>query len=85
MHYFLCSGGTGTDLTKTRRDMLCEIVFLRRVGSVGHVVHSSRSRVRYGDSLFFMLGWDQHGFDKKGAWTVTLNLCFCISWDLWVM
>jgi hypothetical protein len=34
---------------------------------VGHVVHSSGSGEHNGDALFFMLGWDQYGFDKKHA------------------
>jgi hypothetical protein len=39
--------------------------FLHPVGYVGHVVHSGASGVRNIDTLFFMLRWDQYGFDKK--------------------
>jgi hypothetical protein len=36
---------------------------------VGHIVHSGASRPRNIDALFFMLGWDWYGFDKKHAGT----------------
>jgi hypothetical protein len=32
---------------------------------VGHVVHSGASGAQNMIALFFMLGWDQYGFDKK--------------------
>jgi hypothetical protein len=32
---------------------------------MGHVLHSSASEVRNVDTLFFMLWWDRHRFDKK--------------------
>jgi hypothetical protein len=46
-----------------------ECVFLRLVGSVGHVVHFSASRVRNTDALFFMLGLDWYGFHKNHVTT----------------
>jgi hypothetical protein len=33
--------------------------------SVGHVVHSGPFGVQNGDAPFFMLRWEQYGFDKK--------------------
>jgi hypothetical protein len=35
------------------------------VGSTGHVVHSCASVERNMIALFFMLGWDRYGFDRK--------------------
>jgi hypothetical protein len=41
MHYFLCSGGTDMDSTKSASGRVTlNIGFLHPVGSVGHVVHS---------------------------------------------
>jgi hypothetical protein len=49
-------------------------------------VHSGESGVRNIYALFFMLGLDRYGFDKKGGETryteLVFFLCFCIWWDL---
>jgi hypothetical protein len=39
-------------------------------------MHSGVSGVRNGDTLFFMLGWDRYGFDKKTCWVTLLRLVF---------
>jgi hypothetical protein len=39
MHYFLCPGGTHTDLTKKRIGSYAELVFSHPVGSARHIVH----------------------------------------------
>jgi hypothetical protein len=39
-------------------------------------VHSDASGVRNGDALFFMLGWDWYGIDKKHAGTCNAELVF---------
>jgi hypothetical protein len=39
-------------------------------------MHSGASSARNGDALFFMLGWDQYGFDKKRDRTHYAELVF---------
>jgi hypothetical protein len=53
-------------------------VFLHLVGSVGHVVYSDVSGVSNGDALFFILGWDRCGFNKKRAETRYAKLLFLL-------
>jgi hypothetical protein len=43
---------------------------------MGHVVHSSVFEVRNNDALFFVLGWDRYGFNKKCDGTRYAELSF---------
>jgi hypothetical protein len=46
------------------------------VGYTGHVLCSSVSGECNGDALFFMLGWDWYGFNKKHVETHDDELVF---------
>jgi hypothetical protein len=56
-----------------------KLMFLRRVGSVGHIVQSGASGARNCEALFFMLRWDRYGNDKKGTGTHYVKLMFLHS------
>jgi hypothetical protein len=51
---------------------------------MGHVVHYGASVPRNVIALFFILGLDRYGFDKKHTGTRYVELMFYIKWDLWV-
>jgi hypothetical protein len=51
-------------------------VFVHPAGSVARIVHSSASGGQNIDALFFMLGWDRYGFDKKRVLTHYAKLVF---------
>jgi hypothetical protein len=70
---------------KARCDTIRQICVFHLVGSIGHVVHFSASRMRNIDGLFFMLRKDRYGYPKSAPGHITPNLCFCSLWDLWVM
>jgi hypothetical protein len=53
-----------------------ELVFLHPVGSAGHIMHSSASRARNVDALFFKLRWARSGFHKKPAGARYAELVF---------
>jgi hypothetical protein len=75
-HYISCWSGPGAVSKKARPIHYAELVLLHPVGSAGHVGHSGASRARNMIALFFMLGWDQYGFDKKCARTRYADLAF---------
>jgi hypothetical protein len=43
---------------------------------VGHIVHSGACGAQNIDALFFMLGWDRYGFNKKHDATCYVELMF---------
>jgi hypothetical protein len=61
---------------KVYRDMLCQTYVFPTDGSAGHVVHPGASRARNMIALFFMLGWDRYGFDKKRSRTRYVAVVF---------
>jgi hypothetical protein len=63
-HYFSCLSVTGFDKKRIGTHYV-ELVFLHLVGSAGHVVLSSLSRVGNIDVLFFVVGSSQCRFNKK--------------------
>jgi hypothetical protein len=56
-----------------------EVVFLRPVGYVAHVVHCSASGSPNVDVLFFVLGWAQCSFHKKCTGTGYAEVVFLYS------
>jgi hypothetical protein len=59
-----------------------EVVFLHRVLSVGHIVHSGVSEPQNVNALFFMLEWPDAGSIKGTLGHVTPELSFCIWYYL---
>jgi hypothetical protein len=51
-------------------------MFSHPVGYVAHVVHSGASGARNVTALYFILGWDLYGFDKKRFGTRYAELVF---------
>jgi hypothetical protein len=62
-----------------------EHVSLHQLGSVGHVVNSYVSDPQNITHYFLCSGWTGAVSIKSASGHVTLNLCFCIKWDLLVM
>jgi hypothetical protein len=59
-----------------------ELVFLHPVGSVSHVVHSSAFGHKTSTYYFLCSGGPGAVSIKNVMGHITLNLCFCIRWDL---
>jgi hypothetical protein len=59
-----------------------ELVFLHPVGSAGHVVHFGVFEARNVDPLFSRSGAPSAISIKGALGHITLNLCFCIWWDI---
>jgi hypothetical protein len=51
-------------------------MFLHLVGYAGHIVHFGTFGVRNVIALFFTLGWDRSGFNKKSVGTRYAKLVF---------
>jgi hypothetical protein len=76
MNYFLCSGGTSTDSTKSAPGhVTVKFYFCDRWG-LSVTTHSSTSGARNIDAIFFILGWVRYGFHKKRARTHYSELVF---------
>jgi hypothetical protein len=65
-------------IKKCVRTHYAEPAYLHQVGSTDHVVHSSTSRMRNVDMLFFMLRWAHCGFHKKHTGTRYAELVFLL-------
>jgi hypothetical protein len=59
-----------------------ELEYLHPVGYWGHVLHFAAFGACNVEALFFMLGWAQRDFHNSASGHITLNLCFCIQWDM---
>jgi hypothetical protein len=71
------------DMTKCAlRHVTLKLCVLHLVGSTSDEVNSDAFGVQNVDALFFLLGWDRHGFDKKRIGARYTKLCFYIRWDL---
>jgi hypothetical protein len=66
MHYFSYLGVTSTDFTKfASGHVMLNLFFLHPVRFVGNVVHSDACGTWNIEALFFMLGWNRYGLNKR--------------------
>jgi hypothetical protein len=67
---------------KRARTHYSELVFLHTVGSAGHIVLSGAAGPRNIVTLSFFSDGTGTVSTKSTPGHVTVNLCFCIRWDL---
>jgi hypothetical protein len=84
-HYFSCSSGAGTDLTKsTPRHVssnLCFYIHKDLLATLCIVVHPGHKMSTHNVSCS---GGTDMDMTKSVVGHITPTLCFCIQWNLWV-
>jgi hypothetical protein len=89
MYYFSCSGGPSVVSIKSPlQNFLSGLRFLHLVDLWVTVLSGTSWAGKYPvghvmpDMCFLCLGGNGTGYTKSMLGHVTLNLCFCIQWDL---
>jgi hypothetical protein len=82
MHYLSCWCGTGTNSRKSALGYVTPNLRFASGGIRGHVVHCGVSGAQNVNAIFFFLGWDRYGFQKKRIETCSAKLVFLHQWDM---